>query len=262
MNKIWSLNIPGQTGPVVAVALHNGHLIRDELIPLLAVDEHTRRREEDPHTGAWTAIGDIQIIGTHSRFEVDLNRNRDRAVYMEPEDAWGIKIFKNEISHEVYNNSLAQYDDFYAFMHDLLTDLEQRFGRFVVYDLHSYNHRRGGIDAPYDSPLNNPEVNIGTGTMNRARWAPLIDGLTAALIGFDYNGRALDVRENIKFKGGGFSRFVHEHFPLSGCAIAIEFKKFWMNEWSGEVNTPQHRLILKALKATVPIVRKALKECG
>jgi hypothetical protein len=52
--------------------------------------------------------------------------------------------------------------------------------------------------------------------------------------GFDFNGRRLDVRENIAFQGKGeLTRFVHARHPDAGCAIAIEFKKFFMDEWTG-----------------------------
>jgi len=261
MNEIWSLNIPGSKGPVVAVALHDGHRVRDDLLPLLAVDEQTRLREEDPNTGEWTALADIQIKGTNSRFEVDLNRSRDEAVYLHPKDAWGINVWNQNLPHEMYDYSLKEYDHFYSFLYNMLRELEEEFGHFVVYDLHAYNHRRGGPEAPFDPPEMNPEVNIGTGTMNRMRWAPLVTGLIDDLRNFDFDGRRLDVRENVKFMGGGFPRFVHQHFPTTGCAIAIEFKKFWMDEWSGKLEVPQHTLILEALKSTVPNVRKILQQC-
>jgi len=51
---------------------------------------------------------------------------------------------------------------------------------------------------------------------------------------FDFNGRHLDVRENVAFQGKGEqTRFVHDRYPGRGCAIALEFKKFFMDEWSG-----------------------------
>ena len=53
--------------------------------------------------------------------------------------------------------------------------------------------------------------------------------------GFDFNGRTLDVRENIAFQGKGEqTRFIHDRYAMRGCAIALEFKKFFMDEWSGE----------------------------
>ncbi len=43
------------------------------------------------------------------------------------------------------------------------------------------------------------------------------------------------MRENVAFQGKGEqTRFVHDRYPNRGCAIALEFKKFFMDEWSGE----------------------------
>ena len=70
--------------------------------------------------------------------------------------------------------------------------------------------------------------------MPRDRWAFLIDPLIDALRQHDFNGRKLDVRENVAFEGRGYqARFVHKRYPKSGCAIAFEFKKFFMDEWTG-----------------------------
>ena len=122
----------------------------------------------------------------------------------------------------------------------------------MVLDLHSYNHRRSAPDAPPADPALNPEVNVGTGAMNRKLWAPLADRFMKDLRSFDFMGRNLDVRENIKFKGGYFSRWIHENFPESGCALAVEFKKFFMDEWTGEKDWKQTQTIKDALQSTIP----------
>ncbi len=106
----------------------------------------------------------------------------------------------------------------------------------------------------------NPEVNIGTGTMDRMKWAPIVDRFISDLRSFDFLGRHLDVRENVKFKGGNFPRWIHETFPKSGCAIAIEFKKFFMDEWTGEPDMAQVDEIRHALASTVPGVLQILSE--
>jgi hypothetical protein len=155
--------------------------------------------------------------------------------------------------------SLAQYDAFYAEVKQVFTDLEQRFGRFVVFDLHSYNHRREGPDGPPADPIKNPEINIGTGTMNRERWAPLVDRFMADLQKFDFLGRHLDVRENIKFRGGHFARWTHHTFPKSGCVLAIEFKKFFMDEWTGEPDQTHLETIRRALQSTMPGILETLE---
>jgi len=246
--------------PLVAAAIHDGHTVRPEVADLMALSAIERRREEDPFTGKWVTIADTQIVVHRSRFEVDLNRPRQKAVYLRPKDAWGLRVWQTRPPADLVVRSLAQYDAFYAEVQQLLSDLTRRFGRVVVFDLHTYNHRRAGPDAAPADPAENPEVNIGTGTMDRAYWAPVVERFMADLRAFDFLGRQLDVRENIKFQGGQFSRWIHQNFPNSACAIAIEFKKFFMDEWSGQPEQHQLETIHQALQATVPGVLKSLEQ--
>ena len=83
-------------------------------------------------------------------------------------------------------------------------------------------------------PCRSPQVNIGSGTMNRERWAPVVDRFLNDLRSFDFPGGSLDVRENVKFLGGNPGRWAHENFPQSACVISVEFKKFFTDEWTGE----------------------------
>jgi len=257
-SKIWK--IYSENGPLVATAIHDGHQLRKEVSELMLLSKEDQLREEDPFTGGWTTIGNTQIIGSHSRFEVDLNRPREKAVYQKPEDAWGLDVWKQAPSRELVSRSLSEYDAFYKEVYQIFTDLEKRFGHFVIFDLHSYCYRRKGPDGEAADPEINPEVNIGTGTMERAKWAGLIDRFIGDLHSFDYNGKKLDVRENIKFKGGQFSRWVHQTFPSSACSISVEFKKFFMDEWSGIPDDQQLEKILLALKSTIPGVLEELKK--
>lgn len=84
------------------------------------------------------------------------------------------------------DRSLARYDAFYNEIKKVFQRLEERFGCFVVLDLHTYNHRRSGPDGPPDDPQKNPEVNIGTGSMEREKWAPVVEDLMAGLRVFDH----------------------------------------------------------------------------
>jgi hypothetical protein len=178
---------------------------------------------------------------------------------MKSEDAWGLHLWKEQPPRELIERSLEEYDRFYGEVKRFMTDLENRFGHFVVFDLHSYNHLRDGPDQPCADPELNPEVNVGTGTMERERWASIVDRFISDLSTFDFLDRHLDVRENVKFKGGQFSCWIHETFPETGCAIAIEFKKFFMNEWTGELYHKQFDAIKDALQSTVPGVLEELK---
>jgi N-formylglutamate deformylase len=254
---IW--RIEQGDSPLVAAAIHDGHSVRGELQELFALDEAQRLREEDPFTGGWTAVAPTRITGTHSRFEVDLNRPREKAVYLTPDDAWGLNVWKSELPQEIRLHSQTSYDNFYHEVEQVLLNLERKFGHFVVFDLHSYNHRRAGASVLAD-PVENPEVNIGTGSMNRLLWAPLINRFIADLRAFNYMGRSLDVRENVKFQGGQFSRWVHQKFPASGCSIAIEWKKFFMDEWSGKPDDDHIQAIHAAMESTVPGVLEELRK--
>jgi N-formylglutamate amidohydrolase len=259
--RIWKIERDAESGstPIIAAAIHDGHAMRAEIENQTALAADERKREEDPFTAVFASAAPTRIIGTRSRFEVDLNRPREKAVYQKPDDAWGLEVWKEKLSPEDVEKSLAEYDAFYAAVHKLLSEFENRFGKFVVFDLHSYNHRRDGKNAPAADENENPEINIGTGSLDRARWAPVIDTLIAELSSREYSGRQLDVRENVKFQGGEFGKWIHRNFPDSACAPAIEWKKFWMDEWSGNAPRENIESLQSTLAAAVPGVLRALE---
>jgi N-formylglutamate deformylase len=234
-------------GPVVMTAIHAGHELRPELADLVLVDASTRLREEDPFTDR-LAVAGTRVTVHRSRFEVDLNRPRAEAVYRAPEDAWGLQVWKQPPSPEVVERSLAVYDTFYAVLADRLNRLAAR-GRFVVLDIHSYNHRRDGVPAP---PAENPELNVGTGSLVRGRWDRIVDGFIDEMRDQQVDGHALDVRENVRFRGAQLARWIHERYPDTGCALALEFKKLFMDEWTGKPEDNHIAELGRALGAVVP----------
>jgi hypothetical protein len=248
---IWSLE--RGPGPVVATAIHNGHHVRDAVARHLVLDEAVRLREEDPFTGGWTYVAPTRVIGTRSRFEVDLNRPREAAVYRTPEEAWGLQMWNGSLPENVVERSLKAYDAFYLELEDLYRELARRYGRFLVLDLHSYNHRREGPHGRAADPADNPQVNIGTGTMlDRTRWARLIDRFISDLGSFDFPGGRLDVRENVRFRGGACAAWAHKTFPEAACVLSVEVKKFFMDEWTGKAEDTLLLAMRWALKSTLP----------
>lgn len=245
-------------GPIVATAIHDGHAVRPEIAERLALDAPTRLREEDPFTGRLAAVAPTCLVALRSRFEVDLNRRREQAVYRVGADAWGLEVWREPCSTELIGRSLAVYDEFYAALERVLRERERRHGRFVVLDVHSYNHRRHGPDGPPADPAGNPEVNVGTGTVDRARWGPLVDRFCADLRAVEVGGRCLDVRENVKFRGGAMAAWIHRTFPTSGVALAIELKKTFMDEWSGRPDEQHLDALARALTATLPGLTESL----
>lgn len=256
---LWSIG-RGQS-PIVATAIHEGHAIRDDLLDLYAIDHDERLREEDPYTEFTMRDVPNRIVFHRSRFEVDINRARDGAVYLTPEQAWGLRVWTDALSHEQVDTSLQVHDAYYDMLRNVLRGIEREHGHFVLLDIHSYNHRRDGPDAAPTPEAQAPDINIGTFSMDRARWAPIIDTLIDHFRSFDIDGRRLDVRENVAFQGKGEqTRFIHEHFPLTGCAIAIEFKKFFMDEWTGEPDMHVLSQLRNIVATAVPVLEKALMD--
>jgi hypothetical protein len=91
-------------------------------------------------------------------------------------------------------------------------------------------------------------VNLGTGTVDRGRWGDVVDRFQEALSGATVGGQRLDVRENVKFSGGYFCRWIHHTFPAQACALAVEFKKTFMDEWSGAVDLTRLAELRRALE--------------
>jgi len=67
-------------GPLLATSVHDGHEMRESLLPLLALSDAERLREEDPFTSQWTSVCPNRIVPRRSRFEVDLNRAPSQAI--------------------------------------------------------------------------------------------------------------------------------------------------------------------------------------
>jgi N-formylglutamate deformylase len=237
-------------GPLVATAIHAGHELRDEVERRILLSDTDRLREEDPYTDRLIEPAGLQMVVDRSRFEVDLNRPRDKAVYCDPEDAWGLDIWDGPLPESLIGRSLAIYDEFYSRLAALLDELAEE-GPFVLLDVHSYNYRRGGPRAAAAPPESNPDINVGTGTLPQGRCAPVVETLMDSLRTKEVAGRRLDVRENVRFEGGNLARWVHERYPETGCAPALEFKKTFMDEWTGRVHEQDLDELTAALAGSV-----------
>jgi N-formylglutamate deformylase len=73
------------------------------------------------------------------------------------------------------------------------------------------------------------------------------------------DGRSYDVRENVKFKGGHFSYWLNQRFGPAVCPVAIEFKKVFMNEWTGEPDEAVIQRIRSLLAGSIAPVMRATK---
>ena len=246
--------------PFIAFALHAGHTLRTEIKSVIALDDDVQLREEDPYTEQWAEIAPTSIIVERSRFEVDFNRSREDAVYLTPEQAWGLHVWREPPDAELVEHSRQEWDLFYEEIKTTLSTLERTQGRFIVLDFHSYNHRRDGADAPAADEKGNPVVNVGTGALNKELWKPVIDSFISTVSDVELDGKKLDVRENIRFKGGYLSRWIVENFPESACVLAIDVKKVFMDEWSGELYPEKMNLLRDAFIKAMDNMTIALKK--
>jgi N-formylglutamate amidohydrolase len=238
---------------LIATAVHNGHELRPELAEISALDEVTRLREEDPHTGTLARRFANSVVVNRSRFEVDVNRERDQAVYLTTEDAWGLEAWHRPLEEEEIARSLGLYDRFYSDLAAALDGLVRDNGGFVLYDIHSYNHRRSGAPDPAEE---SPVVNVGTGSLP-VKWKGIADAFIESAREGSFDGRPLDVRENVRFRGRQVAAWVHERYGEVGCALAIELKKVFMDERSGEVDRDRLERLGAAILGTAEPVRRA-----
>lgn len=254
----WTIELGDSS--VIGTAIHSGSDVGRACQSLMCIPDPDRQREEDPFTEHFIADFPTQIIVHRSRFQVDLNRAREAAVYRSPDQCWGLNVWREPPAEDIVNESLAFHDAFYGELKRVLSDVEKRYGRFVLVDVHSYNHRREGPEAVPASQDVAPDINIGTFSMDRARWGPVVDAFMETLRGQYLNGEPIDVRENVSFQGKGEqTRFVHANFPESGCAIAVEFKKIFMDEWSGDPDWAVIEQLRGMLGSTVPVLEAALR---
>jgi N-formylglutamate amidohydrolase len=201
----------------------------------------------------------LRVVVDRSRFEVDLNRPRQEAIYLEPEQSWGLEVWKTPPNEAEVETSLRIHDQFYAEMARRLDELATH-GSFVVLDIHSYNHRRAGPDAAPAKVEGNPDVNVGTGALDRNMWGDLVDSFM-----LDFKSRlpaTSTIAENVRFKGGYLSSWVDDRYSGRGCCLALEFKKTFMDEWTGEVDLARIAALRGALADTIPGLVTQLRRLG
>lgn len=97
------------SSPLVATAVHAGNDLRDGLAPLMVLEAADRFREEDPFTDEIARDLPALAIVHRSRFEIDLNRPRDKAVYRVPADCWDLDVWQGgALDDERVDESLAE----------------------------------------------------------------------------------------------------------------------------------------------------------
>ena len=226
----WNVTVGG--GPILATAVHSGHIIRDELRKWLAIDAQGRLSEEDPMTDYFLGIAGNNIRANRSRFEFDLNRSAARAVTKDPKETWGLKIWDDDLPQELIDRSLKIHAAFYDAAAKLCDAMVEQHGKILILDMHSYNFMRNGPGGEPEPPESNPDIDLGVTELNRDIYGGLVDSFAEKLRGVPVHDRMPDVRENKRFPdGGNFPEWLHARYGDAACVMTLEYKKIFMDEW-------------------------------
>ncbi|MBR8843971.1 MULTISPECIES: flavohemoglobin expression-modulating QEGLA motif protein [Pseudoalteromonas] len=211
--------------PYVATAVHAGHRTRASLKGLFAISDAERLQEEDPFTDGMIESLPITLIARDSRYEYDLNRAPELAIYKE---AWGKQVWSQALPNADIDVSLSKHAAYYRVLSALLTTLERKFGACLLFDVHSYNYQIRSY--PYA-----PTFNIGTAQLDTLRFRAVLDELKKQLGLKKLAGQLVDCAENTVFQGHGYqAQYITSHFDNT-LVVPLEVKKVFMDENSGEL---------------------------
>lgn len=229
--------------PYLCGAVHDGHQFRRSLWDNCLHTEYERWYEEDPCTKAMVQDHPIVIAGCDSRFEYDLNRSPDGAIYT---DAWGKQLWREPLSKEEYDTSLEKHRRFYEVVHALVQSLEQQFGKLIVFDMHSYNWVRWDRDVP--------TWNLGTKNIDNNRFSEIVEDWRLKLEAMKFpNGVKTTAKINDTFQGNGFFlRYITQTFDNT-LVLATEIAKVYCDELSGRIYPEVVAAVETQLKDLIPL---------
>lgn len=209
--------------PYVCFAIHNGHQLRSDLDKKCLLNKQEQLYEEDPYTFNFISSMPIVISANDSRYEYDLNRPPEDAIY---QISWGKKVWDPPLSSMEKNKSLAKHATFYKIVFTLLKRLEDIFTSVLIFDFHSYNYKR----IPHETPV----FNLGTKLINKSKFQSIISYWLRELSKIKLPNLDVKVRENEVFCGQGYLlSYISNHFKNS-LVLATEIKKIFCNEKTGE----------------------------
>jgi hypothetical protein len=209
--------------PYACGAVHDGHQFRKELWDNCIHTEYERWYEEDPETKNMVASHPILIAGCDSRFEYDLNRTPDEAVF---ETAWGKQLWKEPLPNNQKETSLDKHTNFYKVVNALIHKLEEKFGISIVYDMHSYNWKR------WDRKV--PTWNLGTSNVDNERFGNEIESWRKSLseLNLPNQIKSTSAINNTFYGNGYFLKYITKNFQNT-LVLATEIAKVYCDEYTG-----------------------------
>ncbi len=229
--------------PKIAVAIHAGHAVRSELLPLMAIGPAQRLFEEDAGTDFMIQGQPNTMWGLESRAVYDLNRDPGNALPLVPEKFWGTQVYEKTPTPEMNMRSMACHDAFYRAVGTVITHMLDLFGCCVVYDIHSYNITRQQAKG-FESP---PVFNLGTAALDRSRWEPHIEAWLDRLRAIALPGIETTVAENEVFGGRGeFCKRLTDWDPRI-LVLPTEVSKIYMDELTGAIYPEMIKAVRRGL---------------
>ena len=228
--------------PYLCGAVHDGHQFRKSLWENCLHTEYDRWYEEDPETKNMVKSHPILIAGCDSRFEYDLNRDPENAIF---DTAWGKQLWKNPLPDSEKLKSLEKHANFYKVVHTLITKLEAKFSVCIVYDMHSYNWKRWDREVP--------TWNLGTANIDNERfgndveaWRSMLENLTLP------HHIKQTAKVNDTFQGNGyFLKYITNNFKNT-LVLATEIAKIYCDEYQQIIYPEVVAAVEEQLRAFLP----------
>ena len=214
--------------PYVCGAVHDGHQFRKDLWDNCLHTEYERWYEEDPETKNMVISHPIVIAGCDSRFEYDLNRDPENAVF---DTAWGKQLWKKPLPEAEKEKSLQKHSNFYRVVNALISKIEEKFGACIVYDMHSYNWQRWDREVP--------TWNLGTSNIDNERFGNEVESWRKVLASIALpHGIKQTAKVNDTFQGNGyFLKYITKNFKNT-LVLATEIAKVYCDEYK-QINYPE-----------------------
>lgn len=229
--------------PFICGAVHDGNQFRKSLWENCLHTAHDRWYEEDPCTKEMVLDHPIVLAGCDSRFEYDLNRAPDTAIY---EDAWGKQLWRYPLPKNEYQKSLEKHSIFYKVVHALVTQIERKYGKAIVFDMHSYNWKRWDREVP--------TWNLGTSNIDNGRFGQIVTSWCSKLGQMQLpNGIRSTSAVNDTFQGNGyFLKYITNNFNNT-LVLATEIAKVYCDEHSGVIYPEVVRSVARNLQDLIPL---------
>jgi len=168
-------------------------------------------------------------------------------------DAWGKQLWKTPLTEDERNYSLRKHKNFYKVVHALINQIEFKYEKALVFDMHSYNWKRWDREVP--------TWNLGTANIDNDRFASLALSWCKRLGEMQLpNGIKSTSKINDTFQGNGyFLKYITQNFNNT-LVLATEIAKVYCDEYSGILYPEVVRSVEEQLKELIPLQLKEFQE--